>query len=300
MILLAIFIMNWNDLKYFLALAREGSVSGAGRLLNVKHTTVARRIQSLEQDLNTRLFDRSRQGYSMTQAAENLFNDVLELEDKIRHIDNVASNQDATLAGPLKLTTAHEFANRMIIPSLGKFSHDYPNIDLQLLMTSSLTDLSSMEADIAIRLTANPPDYLVGRELLKIKHGVYGTQESFDNLPNKVNAILFRSEPDNPSWTSSFSNTRTVLRVSDIGAMASAIRNGIGIGRMPCYVGDTEPTFKRLDLELKPSTWGVWMLNHVDLRATARVRACKEFLANTIENQRTLIEGTSSRYYKDG
>ncbi len=291
--------MNWNDLKYFLTLAREGSVSGAGKVLNVKHTTVARRIQALEKDLNTRLFDRSRQGYSMTQAAENLFDDVLALEDKVRHIDNVASNQDTALAGPLKLTTAHEFANRMIIPSLGDFSRDYPNIDLQLLMTSSLTDLASMEADIAIRLTENPPDYLIGRELLKIKHGVYGTQESFDNLSNKVDTILFRSEPDNPSWTASFSNTRTVLRVSDIGAMASAIRNGIGIGRMPCYVGDTEPTFLRLDLELEPSKWGVWMLNHVDLRATARVRACKEFLATVIESQHTLIEGANSRYYEN-
>jgi DNA-binding transcriptional LysR family regulator len=121
--------VNWNDLKYFLALSREGSVSGAGRALGVKHTTVARRITSLEKSLGTRLFDRTKSGYAMTQAAENLYDTALSMEEKARNIDRVAANQDSALAGPLKLTIAFELANRLILPNIGEFCQLYPNIE---------------------------------------------------------------------------------------------------------------------------------------------------------------------------
>ena len=289
--------MNWNDLKYFLALSREGSVSGAGRALGVKHTTVARRIQALEKHLGTRLFDRSRSGYSMTQAAENLFDDVQKLEENIHQFDRQASDQDAALAGSLKLTVATELANRLIIPEIGGFFTTYPNIDMQLLMTQGLVDLAAMEADLAIRMTPNPPDYLVGRELMKLRHGIYGTRGVLDNLAEPVNVILFRDEIEHPSWvTDHFDKVNVVLRVDDVGSMAVATKNGLGIAKMPCFIGDTEPTLRRLDLDIELSKWGVWMLNHVDLRATARVRACKEYLEDILERKRAVIQGDNSRY----
>ncbi|MFT5111076.1 MAG: DNA-binding transcriptional LysR family regulator [Parasphingorhabdus sp.] len=292
-----ILIMNWDDLRYFLALSREGSVSGAGRALGVKHTTVARRIQALEQHMRTRLFDRSRSGYSMTQAAENLFNDVLELEQKIQQVDHKTSDQDAALAGILKLTVAHDLADRLIIPEIGKFLKTYPKIELQLLMTTGLIDLAAREADIAIRLTACPPEYLVGRELMKLRHGIYGTEEVLNNLSEPVNVILFRGEIDHPTWvTDHFENANAILRVDDVSSMATATRNGLGISKMPCFIGDTEPSLRRLDLKIQLSTWGVWLLNHIDLRATARVRACKDFLQDTLERKQHLIQGDNSLY----
>ncbi len=76
-----------------------------------------------------------------------------------------------------------------------------------------------------------------------------------------------------------------------------SIRNHLGIGRLPCYVGDAEPTLRRLDLKLTPSTWGIWVLSHVDLRSTARVRVGREFLMDIIADQKGLIEGLDSKYY---
>jgi DNA-binding transcriptional LysR family regulator len=289
--------MNWNDLKYFLALAREGTVSGAGRQLNVKHTTVARRIEALEISLGTRLFDKSRSGYAMTQAAENLYQQVVSMEEKVQTIDRQAANQDAALAGPLKLTIAFELANRLIIPKMEEFCQRFPDIDMQLLMTKSLVDLASMEADLAIRMTPNPPDYLVGSEIMKLHHGIYTSQTYLQCHSKKTKVILFQSENKQPDWVKAYAGDSEIsLRVDDVGSMAVAAVNGFGWAKLPCFIGDTQSGLVRLDYKMPPSDWGIWILNHVELRTTARVRACKEHLISVLENQRDLITGNLSNF----
>ncbi len=288
--------MNWDDMRFFLALSREGSVSGAGRALGVKHTTVARRIRAFEERLGTRLFDRLHDGYAMTQVAENIFKHALAMEVLSLAVDREAFGRDAELAGPLKLTVGNEVVDRLILPKLRVFREAYPHIDLQLLTTTGLVDLAAREADIAVRLTSKPPDYLVGREVMRLQHGIYGTTHILRELSNP-DVILFGSETDQPPWvTENFPNARTVLRIDDVTSMVAATRNHIGLSRIPCFIGDSTAGLRRLDVPLKPSDWGVWILSHVDLRATARVRVCREFLLETIEHQRPLIQGENSRY----
>jgi len=86
--------------------------------------------------------------------------------------------------------------------------------------------------------------------------------------------------------------------VDDVGTMSRAVANGLGLARMPCYVGDTESSIRRLDLKLTASTWGIWILSHVDLRSTARVRVAREFLIDVIEKQGDLVLGKRSRYFE--
>ena len=289
--------MNWDDLRFFLALAREGSVSGAGRSLGVKHTTVARRIRAFEERLGTRLFDRLSDGYAMTQVAENMFEHALAMEALAQAADRDAFGHDAELAGPLKLTVAHDIADRLIVPKLRAFTEAYPHIDLQLLTTSGLVDFAAREADIAVRLTAKPPDELVGREVVRLQHGIYGTTRTLRRRADGVDVILFRSEGERPTWvTENFPNARTVLRVDDVSSMAAATSSHLGLSRMPCFMGDTDAGLRRLDVPLAPSDWGVWILSHVDLRSTARVRVCREFLLELIQSQRHIIQGEESRY----
>lgn len=292
--------MNWNDLKFFLALSRQGSLSAAGRELGVKHTTVARRIQTLESHLGTRLFDRSRSGYAMTQAAENLFEQVAALEEGVQRIDQQGSGMDAALSGPLKLTIAHELANRLIIPELERFCYRYPEIELELIMTKNLMDLKAMEADLALRMTPNPPEDLVGRELVTMKHGIYGPEALVDQLNSggkdlketQVKVILFDDEITPPSWvTDHFEQFSVVLRVDDVGSMAVAAAKGMGLVKLPCFIGETESGLKRLDLATQPSRWGIWMLYHADLRETARVRACKEFIEQIVRQKQAIFHG---------
>lgn len=293
--------LNWDDMRFFLALCREGSVTGAGRSLGVNHTTVARRISALEKNLGTRLFDHSREGYEMTQAAEDMYEHARQMEAITQAIDRDVFGQDAELKGPLKLTVAHDVAERLVIPWLREFRDAYPCIDLDVLTTTGLVDLAAREADIALRLTAKPPDYLVGREVLPLRHGVYGSPDCLENLNGPVQVILFRGGPEKPEWVQEhFPDAKIAMRVDDVGTMALAVANDMGLARMPCYVGDTEPAIRRLDLELTPSTWGIWILSHVDLRSTARVRVAREFLVDIIEQQRELVLGEQSRYFEKG
>ncbi len=289
--------MNWDDLRFFLALAREGSVSGAGRVLGVKHTTVARRITVLEQRLDTRLFDRSPDGYAMTQAAENIFNHAVEIEALTQAVDREAFGLDAQLAGPITLTASKIVSERLIIPHLKTLTAAFPNIHLRLLASTELVDLAAREADVAVRMTAKPPDYLIGRDIMPLQHGVYGTAKTLSSLSDPVNVILFESDDEFPEWvTDNFGNARVVMRTDRVTSMATATRNHIGLARIPCFVGDSDSRLRRLDVRLKPSDWRVWILSHVDLRATARVRVCRDFLLETIEKQRPLIQGENSRY----
>jgi len=270
---------------------------GAGRMLGVNHTTVARRIRALEDNLGTRLFDPSRDGYEMTQAAEDMYEHARQMEEITQAIDRDVFGQDAELKGPLKLTVAHDVAERLVIPWLREFQDAYPCIDLDLLTTTGLVDLAAREADIALRLTARPPDYLIGREVLPIRHGIYGSPDYLKDCDGRAKVILFRGSEKRPEWVQQhFPEAEIAMRVDDVGTMALAVGNKLGIARIPCYVGDTEPSLRRLDLKLAPSTWGIWILSHVDLRSTARVRVAREFLIDVIEKQRDLVLGEHSKY----
>lgn len=290
---------TWDDLRFFLALCRERSVAAAGRALDVNHTTVARRIRALEERLGTRLFEHTRDGYEMTQAAENMYEHARQIEELTLAIDREVTGRDAELGGPLKLTVAHDVAERLVVHRLREFQDAYPGINLDLLTTTGLVDLAAREADIALRLTAKPPEYLVGREVLPLRHGIYGSPDYLEVAHEPDRVVLFRGEIEMPEWVRQhFPDASVSMRVDDVGAMAHAVANGMGLARMPCYVGDTEPRIRRLDLELTPSTWGIWILSHVDLRSTARVRVAREFLVDVIEGQRDLVLGEQSRYFR--
>ena len=110
--------LNWDDLRYFLALAREQRVSAAGRALGVKHTTVARRVEALESHLGARLFDQTQQGYALTQAGENLMEHALAIEERAHAVDREIVGMDAQLEGPLRLTAPHGALPILVIPYL--------------------------------------------------------------------------------------------------------------------------------------------------------------------------------------
>ncbi len=113
--------MNWDDLRFFLALARQRTVSAAGRELNVKHTTVSRRIKALEQRLGTRLFDHFADGYALTAAGENLFHNALSMEEQAQAVDRQVFGLDSQLQGDLVVTASHGLFSRLVFPELAEF-----------------------------------------------------------------------------------------------------------------------------------------------------------------------------------
>jgi len=289
--------VNWDDLRFFLALAREGTVSGAGRLLEVKHTTVARRITAFEEQLGSRLFDRTPSGYVLTQVGENLLPHSMNVEELMNSVDREVFGMDYDLNGPLKLASSYDILTNLITPHLHHFTKKYPDIELSVVSSTSLVDLRSREADIALRISPNPPEYLIGRKIMPLGHGVYASTKYLKTKKNQGNLILWESDKTIPQWANDlFPKTKVKMRTSEIMTMVEAVKNHHGYARIPCYVADAIPSLRRIDIKLKPSNWNMWVLSHPDLKSTARVRACKEFLIDTIEKQRSLIEGTDSKY----
>ncbi len=289
--------MDWDDVRVFLALARAGSVSGAGKSLGVNHTTVARRVSALEASLGTRLFDRSRDGYALTQAGENMLPFAEDMEAQAHSIDRAAFGRDAALTGPLRITVPYDFANSVVIPAVPDFLARYPDIELELLTTTGQLDLAAREADLAIRLTATPPEHLVGRQIVPLRHGVYTKPSYWKRHRDQPAVILFRSERKIPEWVRQhFPGAPVVLRTDNVTTMLKAVEEGLGLARMPCFVADRSRIARRLDLELTPSAWGVWMLSHVDLRATARVRVARDYFTEAIDGARALVLGERSTF----
>lgn len=292
--------MNWDDLRFFLALAREGTVSGAGRILRVKHTTVARRINAMEEKMGSRLFDHLPNAYVLTQVGENLYPHALAMEEQAQAAGREVFGMDAQLSGTLKLTASVDIFSRFVIPKLRQFTDQYPGIDIELLSSVSLADLAARQADIALRLTPKPIEYLIGKRVLPLHFGVYASATYLQEKRSGEQLILWVGEREMPDWViDHYPKGKVVARINDILSMKEAVKNHLGIAKMPCFVADTEPSLRRIDVPLAPTTWGLWVLSHVDLKSTARVRVCREFLIETIEQQRNLIEGLSSRYHSE-
>lgn len=291
--------MNWDDMRFFLALARSGTVSGAGRSLLVKHTTVARRISALEERLGTRLFDHSKGGYVMTQAGEDLHEHAVNMEAQAHAIDRRVFGVDSQLSGPLKLTASYDVLTRLVIPHLSLFNQAYPAIDLELSGSQMLVDLNARQADIALRLTLDPPEYLVGKKVLNLRHGIYGSVRYLEKHEGPHQLIIYSDEVGLPKWAQQhYSDGNVAMRVDEVNSMQACVAQGMGLARLPCFIADLDPNLRRLDVALTPSKWGVWILMHVDLKATAKVRACKEFIEDIIVQQKSLVEGENSNYFR--
>jgi len=287
--------MEWSDIKYYLAVMREGSVTQAGKSLGVNHTTVSRRIVAFEKKLNVRLFDRLPTGYKATEAADKIFNHALQMEESALSIDREILGGDNELRGSLRLTIETYVASRLLFPYLAEFRRRYPFIELQIKSSSDLSNLNFREADIAIRLTPSPPDNLVGKRICMMGHGIYASKDYLDNFidikSSKVDLVLWGSEQEKPVWSkASFVDSRVAVRVDTAGNMLAAIKGGLGLARLPCYLAEGEETIRKLPNTLTPSSWGLWVLSHPDLRDTARVRVCREFLYDIFERQRGIVE----------
>ncbi|MCP4876782.1 MAG: LysR family transcriptional regulator [Gammaproteobacteria bacterium] len=245
--------------------------------------------------MGTRLFDHLPDGYALTPAGENLYQNALVREEQAQAIDRQVFGLDAQLKGSLVLTASHDVFSRLVIRRLGIFRKAYPGIRLQLLST---TGLGARQADIALRLTPKPPDYLIGRKVLPLGMGIYASGQYLEQNPQPAHLVLWNDEIEMPAWaTQNFPQAEVTIRANDVTTLLACLNNHMGISMLPCYIGGSASELYRLDLPLEASNWSLWVLSHVDLRATARVRACREFLADIIEQQETLIAGLNSRYW---
>lgn len=288
--------MNWDDVRIFIAVARERSVSGAGKRLDMHHTNVSRRMTRLETQLKARLFDRSKAGYEMTDAGEQLYALAQVMEEQALAIERSVAGLDVSLSGTVKFTANQDFVDVLVAPRLHDFHKRYPRICLELLTTSRVLNLDAREADIALRLTASPDEHLLGRQIARMAMGVYCSPAYQPRLGEPVKVVLFRRQTDLPDWVQGFSEVVVTARVDNLRTAKAALREGLGVCNMPCFYADADPDLRRLDLPFSGDGAGLWLLSHADLRATARIRACREWLVQILNEQKDLLMGRTSRW----
>lgn len=161
-------MLNWDDLKFFIAVSRTGSVRAAGQELGVNHATVSRRINNFEQSLGERLFDRTPSGYVRTRLGDEIYLEAAYLEDRLRSVERKLVGSDDNLQGEIRVTMPDLLGQHLLMEGIGEFSSNYPNIDLHLLGTNAYLNLANREADVAFRICDEPSEYLIGRKLAVI------------------------------------------------------------------------------------------------------------------------------------
>jgi len=290
--------MGWDDYRYFLAIARAGSLTAAGRALGVSQPTVSRRLEAMEGRLKVRLFDKTERGYEMTPAAMDIYDTVERVGEELSDIERKVFGKDLKLTGSLRVTCTDVLLDGYLAPHVWQFVERHPGIEFDVICTRAQLNLSRREADLAIRFTGRPPETLLGRRLAKAAFGVYAAREetgrSFDR--SNIEAwdwIGVHDEFYNRMLiTGAFPEARIKHRVDSTAAMQSMARHGLGIAVLPCYMADRDPGLRRvLPKLLIEGTPDLWILHHPDVRSVSRVRLFAEFITEVITADLDLFEG---------
>lgn len=288
-------------MRFFLALARLGSVRAAGQSLGVSHSTVARRLEALEVQLATRLFDRNRDGFALTDAGRKMMPGAQRVETEMLALERGLVGVDERLAGPVCLTCCDEYVSDMMVRELTVFCSAYPDIELHIKADDRQFDLSKREADIAVRTLGRgdrPADHLIGVELVPVVVANYVAAEHRHRLDpeiegssprwiafedrKQVEAIVAGSSyPDVPCWGA----------FSSLGLMLQATREGLGIAVLPCYAADRDPALRRLAKPDLQHLANIWLVSHPDLRDNARLQATRACVRQAIAQQIALFRG---------
>ena len=292
--------MDWDDLRYFHAVAEAGSLAGAARALGVNHTTVYRRILGLEKKQSVRLFERIDGAYALTAAGEEMQASAERISEEVDGLTRKMSGRDLRLSGVVRVTTVDTLALRFLGPHFAAFNQAYPGIELEIILDTQHLNLSKRQADIAIRPTNHPPDTLVGRRVSDLSFGVFAspdylaTHAGEDDLSAHAwlgfDETLSHLKP--ARWmVEDLTNPKITMKTNNFFALLGAAVSGMGLVWLPCYMGDEEPGLTRfpgIDLRLGSV---LWLLTHADLRHTARIRAFLDFFYDRLVREKDILEG---------
>jgi DNA-binding transcriptional LysR family regulator len=292
--------MNWDDLRYVLALSKAGSLLRAAKELKVDHTTVGRRVEAAEQALGVRLFTRTTSGYVPTAEAERLFLDLGAVETAVVALERGVHSRKSTIEGTVRVTSPETFGCVYLAPRLAALRVAHPGLAIELSSTGTILDLARREADIAIRFFRSKNERLVARRAGSVSYGLYASKDYLARHPLKSAAHL----RDHPLLTSDAAakapDARWLARLSGVArpafvceltvALLEACRAGAGIAVLPRYVGDPDAALRHLPMPDAPHE-SIWVTFHRDMKATPRVRLVLDHLIACFASDSKLLTG---------
>jgi DNA-binding transcriptional LysR family regulator len=291
--------LDWGNLRFFLELARSGSLSRAAQRLSVDRNTVARRVAALEEELGLSLFERGPQGWTRTPAGDELAALASQIEEDVLALARHVDARDSALAGTVRLTTATHLSAHLLVPALPRLRERHPGILLEIAADQRTFDLSRREADLALRMGRPRDGGLVTRKLSDVAYGLYAAR---DSPPARRGSVDLAGDPF-LSFDASLAGTpqerwlqrvaperRVVFRCNSTASLHAAVRLGIGVGVLPCFVAEDDPALTRLEGP-EAVKHELWLLVHGDLRRAPRVRAVIEWVDALVEAARPALCG---------
>ena len=282
-------MLDWQDIRFFVALAREGTLSATARGLDVTHATVARRIDQLERSVGQQLFERRPTGYLLTEAGRAVLDAAERMADAARQIseDLLHGGQRPVV---VRVTATRSIADLLIAPRLGDLLARHADIDIELIAESRNLSLARRETDLALRLGRPAQGDLLIRRLAELPYALYATAAYRDAVRNGQPAALIgfddgSGDLEEAAWARKALGPRRRLQTNSLLSQAALARSGHGVVLLPRMIGQLWGDLVEVDLGPKPLTRELWMVMRPDLGRNPRVRAVADHLIGVFSGE---------------
>ena len=287
-------MLEWNDLRYFLAVARSGSTLGAAKILRVSQSTVSRRITILEEAVGVKLFVRTPSGYRLTPRGESVLPAAESVEAAALSFSDSIAAEARRIAGTVRLTTVESAANAWIIPTLGLLRARYPELQLEIMTSDENLDIARGEADVALRFGKKPTEeILVVRHLVDMQETFYAHEQLVEKLgmPDDLSdmsryplVLTMNQGGTINSWLAEhFPDAQVTHRANSLSSIITSVRSGIGASILPCLMGDDTRGLVRLLPPIAELTTPGWMVTTDEARRQPHIRALIDFVVEQIQ-----------------
>jgi DNA-binding transcriptional LysR family regulator len=300
-------MFDWNDLRHFLAVAREGSTHAAAKALDVSQPTVQRRLAALEESVGRKLVERHPTGYRLTELGKALLPHAEDVERSVEAFQRQLMAEGEELTGTLRVTCPEGMASRLLAPVIETFREKYPELRVDLIMTDHRLDLAKGEAEVALRMHEPGDDSLIARRIANSPWAVFASQsyikrhgrpQRWEDLDQHA-IIEFAGElADNHAarWLRSVAPRATIaIRGNSMLGVLAAVKSGAGLAPLPMLLGRSEDGLEPVLESIPEIDSKLYLVMHADLKSTPRVRAFCDFVVAEFARLRPLIAGTAKQ-----
>jgi DNA-binding transcriptional LysR family regulator len=283
-------ISDWNDLRLFLVAAEENSVASAARAIGVVPSTLWRHLRKFESRMGTPLFVRNNRGYVLTDCGLTL----REHARQVRALIMSASEQCATYEQPcgrLRLATSDALIPHIVAPTVKALRQTHPQLIVEVTISNSMADVERYEADLALRVTGQPPPNLIGRKMGELVFGIYGASATADKAKdlNKSQWVIPSERHKGfvtQTWLQEhYPHARIACQVDSMLALVGMIETGMGLGLLPRHIGKHRRMLREIDIDTPMPRLPLWLLHHPDMKNSKNIRVFAGALSPVVQSE---------------